>query len=649
MKAVVIGGGVAGVAAGVQLHHAGWDVVICEREANIPRKGNAFLMHSEGKRAVEQLVDISGLDMAELPGHPISQYTLYDEHDKVINELQMDTWQCLERPAFMEFLYRMIPVGHILHNKSFSHFIYNGSSVVAAAFTDGTTMEGDLFIGADGARSLVREALFGPTTFTQVQVKEIIGKATGVHIPPAKLHHFIKRQHTKEKVSFGAIPTGHDSLIWFMQFEASRHPERESTPESLKEVATQIGNLFPEEVRSLIAANDFSLSYLWNTTDFDLLPHFHKGNVVLIGDSAHLSLPFTSAGTTNALLDAQTLAQCIDNAGTVDKALRNFYSLRSSIVSNHTALGRKLKDVFLDHTQSSGDTTIPLISSTRSFNRLAPKHALISIIYVTDPICSTCWIVQPQLKKLHLEYGKYLEFEYRMGGLLPSWVNFQRGPISTPADAAVHWKEIEVDRNQMPILSDIWNNDPLSSSYPPSIAFKAAQLQSETLALEFLRQMREHLFIDNVNIERESYLIDLARKIGLNAERFAHDLKHDAVVAFEQDLALSRELGIELFPTFLISTAEKFVKLEGYQEYDHFVQCLLEVSGKKKLQPTAYPKDDPVWLLSQCKRLTSKELSFLMEETMEQAESRLAVLHAQGIIVPINPKVDRPLWRLVRQ
>jgi 2-polyprenyl-6-methoxyphenol hydroxylase-like FAD-dependent oxidoreductase len=65
---------------------------------------------------------------------------------------------------------------------------------------------------------------------------------------------------------------------------------------------------FPDEVRDVLDANDFSTSYIWKTRDFDTLPTFHKENVVLIGDAAH-PVPFTSAGTTNALLDAKTLTK----------------------------------------------------------------------------------------------------------------------------------------------------------------------------------------------------------------------------------------------------------------------------------------------------------------------------------------------------
>ena len=42
----------------------------------------------------------------------------------------------------------------------------------------------------------------------------------------------------------------------------------------------------------------------------------------------------------------------------------------------------------------------------------------VKIIYYTDPICSSCWGIEPQLRKLKLEYGNNIEVEYRMGGLI---------------------------------------------------------------------------------------------------------------------------------------------------------------------------------------------------------------------------------------
>jgi 2-polyprenyl-6-methoxyphenol hydroxylase-like FAD-dependent oxidoreductase len=60
-----------------------------------------------------------------------------------------------------------MPQGVIKEDRKFSHFIYSNDKVVAAAFENGEVEYGDIFVGADGGNSRVREAIFGETKFTR--------------------------------------------------------------------------------------------------------------------------------------------------------------------------------------------------------------------------------------------------------------------------------------------------------------------------------------------------------------------------------------------------------------------------------------------------------------------------------------------------
>ena len=53
---------------------------------------------------------------------------------------------------------------------------------------------------------------------------------------------------------------------------------------------------FPIDVKTILDSTDFKSAYIWKTRDFDLLPSFHKENVVLIGDAAHAIVPFFGQG-----------------------------------------------------------------------------------------------------------------------------------------------------------------------------------------------------------------------------------------------------------------------------------------------------------------------------------------------------------------
>jgi 2-polyprenyl-6-methoxyphenol hydroxylase-like FAD-dependent oxidoreductase len=48
MKAVIIGGGIAGLTMALHLKRINWEVVVCEKLASIPNRGHAFLMNYEG-------------------------------------------------------------------------------------------------------------------------------------------------------------------------------------------------------------------------------------------------------------------------------------------------------------------------------------------------------------------------------------------------------------------------------------------------------------------------------------------------------------------------------------------------------------------------------------------------------------------------
>jgi 2-polyprenyl-6-methoxyphenol hydroxylase-like FAD-dependent oxidoreductase len=59
-----------------------------------------------------------------------------------------------------------------------------------------------------------------------------------------------------------------------------------------------------------------------------------------------LAVPFTSAGTTNALLDAKTLTKTLMNSSSIEQAFDTYYQERYSDLTNHLEQGRLLKTIF---------------------------------------------------------------------------------------------------------------------------------------------------------------------------------------------------------------------------------------------------------------------------------------------------------------
>ncbi|PIF43967.1 putative DsbA family dithiol-disulfide isomerase [Chryseobacterium sp. 52] len=244
----------------------------------------------------------------------------------------------------------------------------------------------------------------------------------------------------------------------------------------------------------------------------------------------------------------------------------------------------------------------------------------INIIYFTDPICSSCWGIEPQLRKLKLEYNNVVDVDYRMGGLLPSWDIYNSGGISKPSDVAGHWEEVS-PYYKMPIDGGVWIEDPLNSSYPPSIAFKAAQMQDKNKAVVFLRIIREMVFLDKLNITKDEHLEKAALLSGLDVEQYKKDYESTAQIEFKKDLDLGRQLGVRGFPTLIFVKDNEILDIlygvKPYADFEHRIKKINPEASKK-----AYSAD---WetLFKIYPTLTTQEFAVLSDISFDKAKELL--------------------------
>ncbi|GAC1590649.1 MAG: hypothetical protein NVS3B19_11290 [Ginsengibacter sp.] len=614
MKVVIIGGGIGGMTLGILLERQKIDVVVNERLSDTPERGHAFLMHKEGLAILKDL----NVDHKTNPlGKIVETFSLRRPGGVEIKHINLKSWKCIKRSDLVLFLNSIFPESKLKRGRNFSHFLKKEGKVVAAVFDNGQIEYGDVFVGADGSNSKVRDLIFGEINFSEVRVKEVVGVLKNEELVQKAGKTFIKYQHHLKGLAFGFIATSNVELVWFMQYDSMANDVSDTTPEGLRIFCEEMLHDFPKIVKDIISNNDFSRSYIWNTRDADLFDSFHKDNVVLIGDAAHLSLPFTSAGTTNAIVDAKAVAEVLLSGTNMGIGFREFYLKRSKEIKQHIELGRELKEVFL-HPQKFIDDQIPVPLIAQKEYIVEEEHdKIIDILYFTDPICSTCWIIQPLLLKLKLEYGKYFNLRYCMGGMLPSWEEYTKGKISNPEDAAKHWEEVSVS-HEMPLDGDVWIEDPLLSSYPPSIAFKAAQMQDNHLSLLFLRRIKEMVFVEKKNIIKWENLESAAFECGLDTARLLRDYHGKAKELFSEDLKLGKQLGIITFPTFIFKNKTgDTVTIKGLQRYDRFTNII------QRLAPSAMKENintDPENLFKHYPTLAEKEFAFLSELNKEEAK-----------------------------
>jgi len=155
--------------------------------------------------------------------------------------------------------------------------------------------------------------------------------------------------------------------------------------------------------------------------------------------------------------------------------------------------------------------------------------------WFSDPACARSWSAEPLKRRLQVEFGDGLAVRHVMGGLARV--------VADPPYVA--W--LRAAQDGMPVDPLLWAEGPIKSTYPACMAVKAAQEQGPEVADRYLRALREGIFCHRRKLDTSEALVEEARRVRLDAERFRVDLGSHAIVeAFGADLERCRAHDSEL-------------------------------------------------------------------------------------------------------
>ncbi|MEZ5564048.1 MAG: FAD-dependent monooxygenase [Gammaproteobacteria bacterium] len=182
---------------------------------------------------------------------------------------------------------------------------------VTARFTNGNSACGDLLIGADGSRSVVRDALFpghAPRFTGYVAWRCLVPMdrlpATPIY-PDSAIMIGPHRSFARYRVSHGRLlncTAFVDSPGWT--------DEGWSIPSSVEELLAHFADSAPI-VSEIVRQTPADACFKWGLFDRDPLPCWTDGRVTLLGDAAHPMLPFLGQGAAMAIEDAVILARAL--------------------------------------------------------------------------------------------------------------------------------------------------------------------------------------------------------------------------------------------------------------------------------------------------------------------------------------------------
>jgi salicylate hydroxylase len=205
--------------------------------------------------------------------------------------------------------------------------VEEGGKRIGLVFDNGVHIEAEYVIGADGVRSVLRQALYGddhPTYTGQMVWRTLLNTAD---LPPEALEptghtqwvgpgrHFLAYQIRGGKLV--NIVTQQDTDQWV--------EEGWSTPGDPDEMRASFPNPEPRLAKLLSLVTKCSK---WGLFTRPLTQNWGRGRIQLIGDAAHAMLPNAGQGACQAFEDTYVLARWLDACRDPVEAFANFRRIR---------------------------------------------------------------------------------------------------------------------------------------------------------------------------------------------------------------------------------------------------------------------------------------------------------------------------------
>jgi len=308
LRAVVVGGGIGGIAAAVALVRAGIDVGVYEQAHQLTEVGAGVSLAPNGLRMLERLGVGEGIRRVGAR-YASAQLRLPDgravQHEPYQFSLPGQNTG-IHRADLLGLLAGQLPPGTVRTGHRCTGFRQDDASATAV-FANGTTATADLVIGADGIHSVLQGFVVAPAEPVFSGVVAYRGLVPRLREYPAGTI----RMWMGEGRHFLVFPVRAGQLLNYVGFVPSPTAVRESwsAPSDPAALAAHFTGWDPVIGRVIAAISGPGGSgFQWGMYDRVPLSRWSSGRLTLLGDAEHPMLPHLGQGANQALEDAVALA-----------------------------------------------------------------------------------------------------------------------------------------------------------------------------------------------------------------------------------------------------------------------------------------------------------------------------------------------------
>ncbi|MEV7251948.1 FAD-dependent monooxygenase [Streptomyces cyaneofuscatus] len=362
----VVGGSIAGCAAALAAARGGAGrIVVLERTgARLRDRGVGIGLHSDRYEELRA----AGYLTPEMPWAPLARrvWSVRDGEEprgRSVGE-QPFPFRAYNWGSLWRELRSHVPEGVDYRAGAEVTEVEPRADGVTLRLADGSHEHFDVVIGADGYRSVVREAMFPGTGATYSGYIGWRGTSSDVADLPSDGDHACTVVFPGGHCMIYRIPDGFGGhrLNWVLYTRPPRsdglHPDLR-TPASLP--PGRLNSQLTEHLRVLVADNFppyWAAKVLGTPADttfiqpiYDVeVPHYALGRMALIGDAASVARPHIGGGSVKALQDATALETALRTRASWEEALQAYAAERGAIGAAMVALARRMGGAQVENT-----------------------------------------------------------------------------------------------------------------------------------------------------------------------------------------------------------------------------------------------------------------------------------------------------------